>query len=293
MGTPCNWMLEDISVGDHIDAIIDVFSFADPGEQVVIGKLWPCGRPVRVVGPCKVDGAIRCVSLVNAVVRNLQGVITLACELNTAVLPLMTPSRIDLSQIIELCSGIGIGTYGFVEAGFQPVVAVDHSQALCDLYKVQHPNVQVICGSIGNSQIIVDVHHACPNASVLMSGFSCQPFSSGGLQQGAADSRSGALHDTLVFAKTLRCRVVMLECVPGAANNRFVRHQLESFSAAFGYHLNEVVLKLDHAWCAIFFCCERLSASMARSLRLELYLYTAVDSRPGPGGSRTTASCQP
>ena len=42
-----------------------------------------------------------------------------------------------------------------------------------------------------------------------------------------------------------------------------------------------------------FFCCERLSASMARSLRLELYLYTAVDSRPGPGGSRTTASCQP
>ena len=41
-----------------------------------------------------------------------------------------------------------------------------------------------------------------------------------------------------------------------------------------------------------FFFCERLSASMARSLRLELYLYTAVDSRPGPGGSRTTASCQ-
>ena len=25
----------------------------------------------------------------------------------------------------------------------------------------------------------------------------------------------------------------------------------------------------------------------------ELYLYTAVDSRPGPGGSRTTAICQP
>ena len=41
-----------------------------------------------------------------------------------------------------------------------------------------------------------------------------------------------------------------------------------------------------------FFFCERLSASMARSLRFELYLYTAVDSRPGPGGSRTTASCQ-
>ena len=26
---------------------------------------------------------------------------------------------------------------------------------------------------------------------------------------------------------------------------------------------------------------------------IEPYLYSAVDSRPGPGGSRTTASCQP
>ena len=34
------------------------------------------------------------------------------------------------------------------------------------------------------------------------------------------------------------------------------------------------------------FCCERLSASMARSLRLELYLYTAVDSPLVQGASR-------
>ena len=48
----------------------------------------------------------------------------------------------------------------------------------------------------------------------------------------------------------------------------------------------------DDSWLKwLFFCCERLSASMARSLHFELYLYTAVDSRPGPGGSRTTASC--
>ena len=40
-----------------------------------------------------------------------------------------------------------------------------------------------------------------------------------------------------------------------------------------------LVLCLVCSVCLIFFfCCERLSASMARSLRLELYLYTAVDS---------------
>ena len=42
-----------------------------------------------------------------------------------------------------------------------------------------------------------------------------------------------------------------------------------------------------------FFFCERLSASMARSLHLRFSLCTTSDSRPGPGGNRTAASCQP
>ena len=41
------------------------------------------------------------------------------------------------------------------------------------------------------------------------------------------------------------------------------------------------------------FLCERHLGHVPWSLRFELYLFTAVDSRPGPGGSRTTASCQP
>ena len=41
-----------------------------------------------------------------------------------------------------------------------------------------------------------------------------------------------------------------------------------------------IILGFSHNQSWLFFCCERLSASMARSLRLELYLYTAVDSRP-------------
>ena len=42
-----------------------------------------------------------------------------------------------------------------------------------------------------------------------------------------------------------------------------------------------------------FFCCERLSASMARSLHLRFSLCTTSDSHPGPEGSRTAAICQP
>ena len=43
----------------------------------------------------------------------------------------------------------------------------------------------------------------------------------------------------------------------------------------------------------LVFCCERLSASMARSLHLRFSLCATSDSHPGPGGNRTAASCQP
>ena len=46
-------------------------------------------------------------------------------------------------------------------------------------------------------------------------------------------------------------------------------------------------------WCKSFFCCERLSASMARSLHLRFSLCSTSDSHPSPGGSRTAAGCQP
>ena len=152
--------------------------------------------------------------------------------------------------MIEFCSGAGIGTFGFEEVGFTPVVAIDYSQPFCTLYKDLHPSVQVICGSIGNSKTIAEIHRACPTASFLMSGFACQPFSTGGLHQGVTDSRASALHDSLVVAKTLRCCVVVLECVPSAATNQYVRYQLETFCRECHYKLSEVFLRLEDPWCA-------------------------------------------
>ena len=54
-----------------------------------------------------------------------------------------------------------------------------------------------------------------------------------------------------------------------------------------------ILLTLSTSLSRCFFFCERLSASMARSLHLRFSLCTTSDSHPGPGGSRTAASCQP
>ena len=69
----------------------------------------------------------------------------------------------------------------------------------------------------------------------------------------------------------------------------------------YGNIIIEPLLPVDAtilAWChhlhfvKLFFLLRAPFGQYGPVAAFELYLYTAVDSRPGPGGSRTTASCQ-
>ena len=247
VGPKINWECNDLQVGCHADVVIDLFSKDD---SVYIGRIWPCSRAVRIVGLGHLNSSTVRVSLFQAMVRDLQGIITLVIDDRTHVLPLAFPCKGDFANMVELCSGIGVGTFGFEAVGMTAVAAIDHSQPFCDLYKALHPTTKVICGDIGNSQIIAELFDACPNAATLMSGFSCQPFSSGGQQQGAGDDRSQALPATLKVAKALQCRIIILECVPAASTNRFVRQVLDDFCRVCRYQCSEIILRLDSTWCS-------------------------------------------
>ena len=85
-------------------------------------------------------------------------------------------------------------------------------------------------------------------SSFLMSGFSCQPYSSGGSQRGVSDQRSGTLHSTPRAGFMMRNPAIILECVQEASNNSMVCRHLESFRDQCGFHLSEVMLRLEDAW---------------------------------------------
>ena len=83
--------------------------------------------------------------------------------------------------------------------------------------------------------------------------------------------------------------------------NHLQRLQLKGSPRTFCTHTKDVLTKnikvqqthLKSRCKTIFFLLRAPFGQYGPVAAFELYLYTAVDSRPGPGGSRTTASCQP
>ena len=159
-------------------------------------------------------------------------------------------NREDLWNFIELCCGLGIGAMGFHAAGMNMVAGCDWSEPFTAAFAEVHPGTPVITGDIGDASVIKKLHQVHSRPAVLMSGFSCQPFSTGGRQLGALDDRSSTLAKSLHAGFMLRSPVIILECVQDAGTNAMVRKQLDQFRTQCGYHLTEVVLKLEDVWCS-------------------------------------------
>ena len=99
------------------------------------------------------------------------------------------------------------------------VAACDWSQPFTVAHAEIHPQVPVVHGDISDRAVIKQLHSLHGRPAVLMSGFSCQPFSKGGQQRGALDQRSNTLEQSLTVGHLLRSLVVVLECVQDAGTN--------------------------------------------------------------------------
>ena len=157
-------------------------------------------------------------------------------------------NRQDLYNVVELCSGIGIGAFGFIEAGMKVVAACDWSGPFTEAFSEIHPQTPVVHGDICSKDVVKDLHKMHGRPGILMSGFSCQPFSSGGQQLGALDRRSNTLEQSLKVGHMLRSLVYVLECVQDAGTNAMVRNQLDRFRQECKFQLSEVILKLEDIW---------------------------------------------
>lgn len=157
-------------------------------------------------------------------------------------------ARDDMWNMVEFCSGIGVGTLGFEHTGMRTVVAVDWCPKFTEAFAEVHPGTPVITGDISDTEVLKQVHRQHPHPATLMCGFSCQPFSSGGQRLGAGDMRSASLPSTLRAAYLLRSVAVILECVQDAGSNNMVRNLLDSFSRQCKFHVSEVILRLEEVW---------------------------------------------
>ena len=134
-------------------------------------------------------------------------------------------------------AGAGGMTLGFVQAGFQPVLAVECDPDAAATHRRNFPNVWLHEGRIEDLGAD-DVMDAVGDREVhlLCGGVPCQGFSSAG-RRDAGDARNHLYQEFIRIARTLRPWFVVMENVPGIlhlASGAFRRAIADEFAEA-GY----------------------------------------------------------
>lgn len=234
----------DTPLGSKVDLVADVVYYSGGGALV---NLVPGGPQAKIFG-VQVPSDCCCLSVYDAKLLDKEPFLVFDVSDPTDVMYHRRCNRDDLYNITELCCGIGVGAYGFMEAGMKLVAAADWSGPFTEAFAEIHPQVPVVHGNICDKATVTKLHSFHDRPSVLMSGFSCQPFSSGGQQLGALDQRSNTLEQSLQVGHMLRSPILVLECVQDASTNAMVRNQVDRFRLECGFHLSEVTLKLEDVW---------------------------------------------
>ena len=150
--------------------------------------------------------------------------------------------------IVSTCSGMGGIIMGAHRAGFETLVAIDHSSKAKEML-TQNFSFPVLEGEIGDLRVIQKTHALVGSRHcILEGGFPCQPYSSLGDQKGFGDQRAFTLVELLRGGWLLQVRGVVLECVAGAGRDPHVRALLQAFNEALGFKKAEKVLRLDVFW---------------------------------------------
>ena len=153
----------------------------------------------------------------------------------------------SLMSVMDLCSGFGGFSQGILPCGFHTSVAVDHNEHMLRLFSAVS-NVPTILGDVGDKATIYSVWKEARGSRTMTGGFSCQPFSSLGDGRSSADPRASCLPKLLHAAFYLRVHILVLECVAPAAQDLFVRSELDYFCSVTGFSCTQRTMKLDQVW---------------------------------------------
>jgi len=121
---------------------------------------------------------------------------------------------------LSLFACSGIGELRLHENGINTVVANELLEDRCKFYSHNHPNVNVICGSISDPDIKKKIIEQCLANKVeyIQATPPCQGFSQAGAMD-PNDPRNFLILDTLEVIKGVKPKWILIENVPGFAKN--------------------------------------------------------------------------
>ena len=113
-------------------------------------------------------------------------------------------------KFIEVCSGAGGLSSGFIHEKFIPILLNDYDKTCCDTLKKNHVDVEVKHGSF------IDINFDIwKNVDVFMGGVPCQRFSQAGKREGLNDERGNLIMEFIKIVNKINPKVFLIENVKG------------------------------------------------------------------------------
>lgn len=148
-------------------------------------------------------------------------------------------------KMIDLFSGAGGLTWGFVQAGFVPVATIENDAAALKTYNYNF-KTQVVAQDISDPAVLTNLEHWKGQIDLVIGGFPCQGFSLAG-KRCQKDSRNQLYRYTMAVIAKVQPRIFVLENVPGILSYQesdgvLVTKKIQALAQASGYALDWVVL---------------------------------------------------
>ena len=113
---------------------------------------------------------------------------------------------------IEVCSGAGGLSKGFIDCGFKALLLNDSDKFCIETLKINHPETNIIKGSM----IDIDLEkYKDKKIDVLMGGVPCQSFSQAGKRKGIDDDRGKLILHFVRMINILNPSIFIIENVHG------------------------------------------------------------------------------
>jgi DNA (cytosine-5)-methyltransferase 1 len=144
-------------------------------------------------------------------------------QIGNAVPPLLARAVAKLFKpgiVVDLFSGAGGLSEGFVQAGHEVILATDSNSNMCETYAYNHPTTKVVQADmhlqLHSLEIIEEIERALAGKQldVLIGGPPCQGFSTAG-NRDASDSRNSLVFRMLEIVHSLQPGAVVIENVLG------------------------------------------------------------------------------
>lgn len=139
-------------------------------------------------------------------------------------------------KVADLFSGVGGLSQGFIKAGFEVTIAIEHDKDIAYSFLRNHPQTDVYADDICDLNF-EEIHKKHPNIDIVMGGPPCQGFSQKGKRLSVNDPRNFLFKQFVRFVKEFSPKYFVLENVPNiiSTSNGYFKKEIIAEFNKLGY----------------------------------------------------------